>query len=162
MPFDHPVICLCGIVSLLYRKAGNRVPCLHWCYSYCRQVIPIVDLFIYSHFANRKPTIMWFHPPNPPAPTTGSCWWRTPEWHWIRRKMLQVGHLSCKKKKLLTRIWWSVKNNKLCFFTVGYVPDYFFITHQGVKKTEISGVSATRGSSLSFARWQLGEQLWLV
>lgn len=40
---------------------------------------------------------------------------------------------------------------------VGYVPDYFFITHQGVKKTEISGVSATRGSSLSFARWQLGE-----
>lgn len=45
---------------------------------------------------------------------------------------------------------------------VGYVPDYFFITHQGVKKTEISGVSATRGSSLSFARWQLGEQLWLV
>lgn len=50
-------------------------------------------LFTFCGFSNRKPATVWFHPPNPPVPMTGSCWWRTFGEHWISRKMLQVRHL---------------------------------------------------------------------
>lgn len=83
---------LYSIVQLLYETGGN------WVF---RCIVAIIiaasrstSLFTYCGFSNRKPAITWFHPRNPPVPTTGSCWWRTSGWHWISRKMLQVGHLT--------------------------------------------------------------------